>query len=169
MSEIVERLKSMYITHTPSASYAQVDPVTIGEAADEITRLTAARAECERQYQEKVQEIIALTAEVERLRRCLAKQPNTYMIAYEDGRHRDLVDAVVQRDDAIDRLTARVAQLEGALEHTWKVLDAAGTLNLSNGVQLGPTVWYVKIEEAREMSRAALSQPAQPAPEKGGE
>jgi hypothetical protein len=40
MSEIVERLKSMYITHTPSASYAQVDPVTIGEAADEITRLT---------------------------------------------------------------------------------------------------------------------------------
>jgi uncharacterized coiled-coil protein SlyX len=89
----------------------------------------------------------------------------------------------------LDRLTARVAQLEGALEHTWKVLDAAGTLNLSNGVQLGPTVWYAKIEEAREMSRAALSQPAQaerynskgfraasarlianaqPAPEKGG-
>jgi hypothetical protein len=68
------------------------------------------------------------------------------------------------RDDLITRLTARVAELEGALEHTWKVLDAAGTLNLSNGVQLGPTVWYVKIEEAREMSRAALSQPAQPAP-----
>jgi hypothetical protein len=47
MSEIVERLKSMYITHTPSASYAQVDPVTIGEAADEITRLTARVAELE--------------------------------------------------------------------------------------------------------------------------
>jgi hypothetical protein len=47
MSEIVERLKSMYITHTPSASYAQVDPVTIGEAADEITRLEARVVELE--------------------------------------------------------------------------------------------------------------------------
>jgi len=52
-----------------------------------------------------------------------------------------------------------ISRLRAALEHTWKVIDAAGTLNLSNGVQLGPTVWYVKIEEAREISNLALKEP----------
>jgi hypothetical protein len=61
--------------------------------------------------------------------------------------------------------TARAERLEAALRETWRVLDAAGTLNLTRGVQLGPTSWYVKIEDARLESRAALS----PAPNEGGD
>lgn len=44
-----------------------------------------------------------------------------------------------------------------ALQETWRILHAAGTLNLSNGVQLGQTVWYVKITNAEELSAAAIA------------
>lgn len=44
-----------------------------------------------------------------------------------------------------------------ALVETWRVLDAAGLHNLSNGVQLGPTVWFVKAKDAQELSRAAIA------------
>jgi predicted transcriptional regulator len=80
MSEIVNRLKSMYITHTPSASYAQVDPVTIGEAADEITRLAAENQRLKSEalftaisvLPEKDAEIETLTARVKELEKRLA-------------------------------------------------------------------------------------------------
>jgi hypothetical protein len=52
---------------------------------------------------------------------------------------------------------ARGDRLEAALRETWRVLRAAGTLNLSNGVQLGQTSWYVKICDAEAMSDAALA------------
>jgi len=77
-----------------------------------------------------------LTAEVERLTRDWETARNAY-----------------------DAECVETERLRAALEHTWKVIDAAGTLNLSNGVQLGPTVWYVKIEAAREMSNLALKEP----------
>lgn len=42
--------------------------------------------------------------EIDRLRRCLAKQPNTYMIAFESGRHEQLVEALMNANDKIARL-----------------------------------------------------------------
>lgn len=56
-----------------------------------------------------------------------------------------------------DALRATLKQAREALEETWRILDAAGLLNLSNGVQLGPTVWYVKAIDAQALSRAAIS------------
>lgn len=47
--------------------------------------------------------------------------------------------------------------LLSALQETWRVLRAAGTLNLSRGVQLGQTSWYVKICDAEAQSDAAIS------------
>jgi hypothetical protein len=55
------------------------------------------------------------------------------------------------------RLIASAPDLLEALKETWRVLDAAGLLNLSNGVQLGQTSWYVKANDAREQSRAAIA------------
>jgi len=37
------------------------------------------------------------------------------------------------------------------------VIEAAGLGNLVNGVQLGPTVWYVKTSDAMNAARVALS------------
>ncbi len=47
--------------------------------------------------------------------------------------------------------------LYGALTHLVKVIEAAGLLNLSNGVQLGPTVWYVKACDAIDYARRAIA------------
>lgn len=44
-----------------------------------------------------------------------------------------------------------------ALRELVRVIDAAGLHNLSNGVQLGPTVWYVKAHDAMESARAVLA------------
>ena len=48
------------------------------------------------------------------------------------------------------------AALVEALKQTWKVIDSAGLLNLSNGVELGQTSWYGKARDARAESDAAL-------------
>ena len=45
-----------------------------------------------------------------------------------------------------------------AAKEVLRVIDAAGLINLSNGVQLGPTVWYVKASEATDYARAALAE-----------
>lgn len=56
------------------------------------------------------------------------------------------------------RLACAVApDLVEALTETWRVLRAAGTLNLSNGVQLGQISWYAKICDAEALSNAALA------------
>jgi hypothetical protein len=93
MSEIVERLKSMYITHTPSASYAQVDPVTIGEAANEIDRLEAENAALASDRDGYVKLLTdqnnALEARVKELEGELVVWRN----AYKTGRNEPLVQA----------------------------------------------------------------------------
>lgn len=53
-------------------------------------------------------------------------------------------------------LKAQRADLLAALKETWEVLDAAGLINLTNGVQLGQTVWYVKAFDAKTRSIAAI-------------
>lgn len=54
------------------------------------------------------------------------------------------------------KLEQQRAALVEALKQTWKVIDSAGLLNLSNGVQLGQTSWYGKARDARAESDAAL-------------
>ncbi len=48
--------------------------------------------------------------------------------------------------------------LLSALVHTWGVLEAAGFDNLASGVQLGQTVWFVKLNDAHAESKAAIAQ-----------
>lgn len=55
------------------------------------------------------------------------------------------------------RLIAAAPELLEALGETWRVLRAAGLLNLTNGVQLGQTSWYVKICDAERLSDAAIA------------
>lgn len=62
------------------------------------------------------------------------------------------LDARAQRD-----------QLLEALKETWRVIDAAGLDNLSRGVQLGQTVWYVKASDAKQLSGSAIAA-CQPTP-----
>jgi hypothetical protein len=58
---------------------------------------------------------------------------------------------------------AECARLRDALTGLVAIIDMAGLLNLSNGVQLGPTSWYVKASDRLESARAALaSQDGQP-------
>lgn len=49
----------------------------------------------------------------------------------------------------------RDAALE-ALAHVVKLIDAAGLHNLSNGVQLGATSWYVKMSDAVAAAKELL-------------
>ena len=65
--------------------------------------------------------------------------------------------AELRRHSAVE---AERDALRAALQETWRVMDAAGLIHLSNGVQLGPTAWYVKACDAREMSLNALNQKA---------
>ncbi|NWF45425.1 hypothetical protein F3K02_09215 [Hydrogenophaga sp. D2P1] len=57
----------------------------------------------------------------------------------------------------VARLSAINAELLEALKDLTGVITAAGLSNLSRGVQLGPTVWYVKASDAMESSLAAIA------------
>lgn len=105
-------------------------------------------------------QIAAAEARIAELERELKARKN-----YTDEDYIRLHNAHCMTADKLAAAEARAERLEAALRETWRVLDAAGTLNLTRGVQLGPTSWYVKIEDARLESRAALS----PAPSKGGD
>jgi predicted nucleic acid-binding Zn-ribbon protein len=60
---------------------------------------------------------------------------------------------------ALSDIQQRERQLREALESLVDIIDKAGLLNLSNGVQLGQTSWYVKASDRLEFARAALAQP----------
>lgn len=49
------------------------------------------------------------------------------------------------------------ARIREALEDVLDLLGKAGLLNLSNGVQLGPTAWYVKMSDAVDFARRQLA------------
>lgn len=53
-------------------------------------------------------------------------------------------------------LIASAPALVEALKELVVVIDAAGLRNLTTGVQLGPTVWYVKANDAMDAAHAAL-------------
>lgn len=70
--------------------------------------------------------------------------------------HRTRADAIAKwnkRPEAADL----ISELVGALEETWRVLRAAGLLNLTRGVQLGQTSWYVKACDAERLADAAIT------------
>ena len=50
-----------------------------------------------------------------------------------------------------------IEELHATLRGIVEIVDAAGLLNLSNGVQLGQTSWYVKAVDRFDRARAALS------------
>ena len=50
-----------------------------------------------------------------------------------------------------------VTALVEATEHLRSVIDAAGVENLSRGVELGPTVWYVKMQAALDWIDYAIA------------
>jgi hypothetical protein len=62
-----------------------------------------------------------------------------------------------QQQRANARLVAAAPALFDALQETWRVLRAAGLSNLTRGVQLGQTSWYVKASNAEAMADAALA------------
>ena len=78
-----------------------------------------------------------------------------YEVAAIDGDYNDPDTWPIMEANA--RLIAAAPELYEALAETWRVLDAAGLLNLSNGVQLGQTAWYVKARDAEALARAALA------------
>lgn len=94
----------------------------------------------------------------------LAKLPNSELEAIRDFLNKwlpssDLVPAALSDARFRDAEAARAvaAELKEALAETWRVLRAAGLLNLSNGVQLGATSWYAKAVAAEELSDAAIA------------
>jgi hypothetical protein len=66
--------------------------------------------------------------------------------------HSACLPASIYRDN--DRIDSVISALRNLVE----VIEAAGLLNLSNGVQLGPTVWYVKASDAIDYAKRALSE-----------
>ncbi len=60
------------------------------------------------------------------------------------------------RDARVRELEQRLAELEYASRWTLNLIDAAGLHNLSNGVQVGPTAWFVKASDATRALREAL-------------
>ncbi len=82
--------------------------------------------------------------------------------------HSSLLAARTQIDNAIAavegavgavtvRKLAEFDEMRGALFQLTSVINSAGLHNLSAGVQLGPTVWYVKASDAMERASAALA------------
>lgn len=103
-------------------------------------------------------------------------------IGWQLGRLRDDVEnmafALMREAPAADPLRGAGpqtvnAELLPALKGLLGVIDAAGLLNLSNGVQLGQTSWYVKasaqLEWARDVIAKAEALPGSiPSPEQDG-
>jgi len=69
-------------------------------------------------------------------------------------------DALTLEDrQSVARMFAESGEMLNALELAVNIIDKAGLMNLSNGVQLGATSWYVKasgiFDYARDVIRAA--------------
>lgn len=59
-------------------------------------------------------------------------------------------------EHANGRVMAAAPNMRDALEHLVGIIEAAGLLQLSRGVELGPTVWYVKAVGAMDYARRVL-------------
>lgn len=129
--------------------------------AERVEALIASREEAERDAHELTKALTGLTVGgseffIRKRGRYLADIPACVQhIRERDQRnHRMIVDATVRAKAA----ETRGSDLLAALQETWRVLRAAGTLNLTRGVELGQTSWYVKISDAEALSDAAIAQ-----------
>lgn len=59
--------------------------------------------------------------------------------------------------EEVRRKLAAHDDLLAALKGLVGIIDSAGLQNLTNGVELGPTVWFVKASEAMEFARDAIA------------
>lgn len=67
-----------------------------------------------------------------------------------------LLEQIHSRDRDIEDTQAAAIRLENALRVLVGVIEAAGLENLSRGVQIGQTVWYVKADGALADAHDAL-------------
>lgn len=75
-------------------------------------------------------------------------------MAVTEDQIRDALDEM-----AIEKIVeqrTKIAELQEALQGLVSVIEAAGLSNLSNGVELGPTVWYVKASDAMAFAKETL-------------
>lgn len=63
------------------------------------------------------------------------------------------------REKTID---AHFGELVGAIEGLVHVIEIAGLHNLSNGVKLGQTSWYVKASDALAYAKGTIAPPSEP-------
>lgn len=70
----------------------------------------------------------------------------------------DSIEAAVAPPSSWMRTRDAAPALLAALRRTWEVIDAAGLQALTRGVELGPTVWFVKASDARENALAAIAE-----------
>jgi hypothetical protein len=71
----------------------------------------------------------------------------------------DFCDALppVESPPGRTEVEARLAEALDALRWVMKVIDAAGPINLADGVQIGPTAWYVKMMDAHRNATDVLA------------
>lgn len=70
-----------------------------------------------------------------------------------------LQNANSENDDLLLKTAAQLktnAKLSDALSGLIEIIQSAGLINLCNGVQLGPTVWFVKASESMNYAEAIL-------------
>ena len=70
----------------------------------------------------------------------------------------ELENSIDHVGEGIDVLLEDRAKLIAALEGLVLIIESAGLLNLSNGVQLGATSWYVKATDRLEYASHVLRQ-----------
>ena len=66
------------------------------------------------------------------------------------------IAATADDNKANARLIAAAPEMYEALSECCRIIDAAGLLNLSRGVQLGATSWYVKASDCFNAARELL-------------
>ena len=90
------------------------------------------------------------------------QSPSEYIKQLE--RERDTLQAELATANEITRLHCEqgvrmdkeLARVREALEDLVVVIQSAGIYQLSNGVELGGTVWFVKCSDAIKQAQAAL-------------
>lgn len=62
-----------------------------------------------------------------------------------------------QMQKKVDNLTAQRDELLAALKNLTCIINKAGLINLTKGVQLGATSWYVKASDAMDYAESVIS------------
>ena len=73
----------------------------------------------------------------------------------EEDQRREFYTREILKEAREDR--DEIRELRGSLAELVQIIEKAGLNNLSNGVQLGQTAWYVKANYAMERANAALN------------